>query len=59
MKEGSIDQHFVGQEKPGADLTKLKRFFALLYQIDQRNLKEEKGVDVVVRSVKDKIGENE
>lgn len=40
MKRGQIEKHFSGRAKDMADLAALKQFFALLYQVNQRNLNE-------------------
>lgn len=42
MKKERVAKHFLTQEEREDNLAPLKQFFALLYQIDKRNLKGEK-----------------
>lgn len=41
MKKERVAKHFLTQEDREDNLAPLKRFFALLYQIDKRNFKGE------------------
>jgi hypothetical protein len=45
MKKERVAKHFLTQEEREDNLAPLKRFFALLYQIDKRNFKGQDASD--------------
>ncbi|MGE0198214.1 MAG: hypothetical protein AB7N99_04940 [Simkaniaceae bacterium] len=56
MKRGQIVKHISGKAKGMTDLAPLKQFFALLYQVNQRNLNEKEEFKISINLTSKKKG---